>query len=180
MLATDESPIGRQKPKLLPLFIYPNPILHKVSTDVETFDDSLAQTIADMFLSMKHYGGVGLSAVQIGILKRIIVLDIGGKPLYYVNPKISVSELPDKFKFNEGCLSVPGYFENRERPNLISVSYQDVDGKYQVEAMEGLQSFAFQHELDHLNGVTFVDGFSPLKKELVSKKIAKTLKRRSR
>jgi peptide deformylase len=179
MLATDDSSIGRQKPKLLPLFIYPHKILNEVSVEVDQFDESLAQLIADMFISMKHYNGVGLSAVQVGVLKRIIVLEMNSKPLYYVNPKIShIDGVVPQFKWEEGCLSVPGYFEKRERPKVIGVTYQDVDGKYHVEVLEDLHSFAFQHEMDHLNGRVFVDDLSPLKKQMVSKKITKTLKRR--
>lgn len=130
-----------------------DPILNKKSRVVEKFDDRLATLIDDMFETMYDGNGVGLAAVQVGILKRVVVIDIGEGPVELVNPEITLQE--GEQISQEGCLSLPGKWGNTKRPQRVQVKAQDRNGKWQVFTGEGLKAKAFCHEIDHLDGILF-------------------------
>jgi peptide deformylase len=126
---------------------------------------------------MLESNGAGLSAVQVGVLKQIIVVDVGEGRHDIINPEIRETTTKP-FKFSEGCLSVPNYYENRERPESILLRYETAKGEPFVKWFSGLEAFCIQHEMDHLEGKLFIDDLSPLKKERIRKKIEKSLRRR--
>lgn len=130
-----------------------DPILNKVSRKVEKFDDRLGLLIDDMFETLYKENGVGLAAVQVGILKRVVVIDIGEGPMELVNPEITFSE--GEQREQEGCLSLPGKWGTTVRPMKVQVKAQDRNGTWQVFTGEGLKARAFCHELDHLDGILF-------------------------
>lgn len=165
--------------KLLPIVLWPDPILSTICEDVVDFDSELVQLAVDMMYTMRQSNGVGLSAPQVGITKRVLVvykdpiklLD----PIVMVNPVISQhGDL--KFKYSEGCLSVPGYFEERERYQSITVEWHNVNGFEMSSQFHQLAAFVIQHEIDHLDGHVFVDDLSPLKHNRIKKKIDKTIR----
>ena len=137
-----------------------DPILNKTSRVVEKFDDRLGTLIDDMLETLYKENGVGLAAVQVGILKRVVVIDIGEGPMELVNPEITLKE--GEQREQEGCLSLPGKWGTTVRPMKVQVKAQDRNGKWQVFTGEGLKARAFCHELDHLDGILFtshvVDG----------------------
>jgi len=159
------------------IIIEPDPILRKKSTTLETVDDSTRKLLDDMLLTMYNAPGIGLAAVQIGILKRVIVIDVSKKeeekkPLFLINPEIKHKSKKTSL-YEEGCLSLPGYFAEIERPAECNIDYLDYDGnKKQIKA-DGLLSTCIQHEIDHLNGVLFIDYLSKLKKDMIIKKLTK-------
>lgn len=130
-----------------------DPILYKKSRVVEKFDDKLATLIDDMLETMYNDNGVGLAAVQVGILKRVVVIDIGEGPIELVNPEITFEE--GEQISQEGCLSLPGKWANTKRPKKVQVKAQDRNGKWQVFTGEDLKAKAFCHEIDHLDGILF-------------------------
>lgn len=130
-----------------------DPILNKKSRVVEKFDDRLAMLIDDMKETMYDGNGVGLAAVQVGILKRVVVIDIGEGPMELVNPEITFEE--GEQISQEGCLSLPGKWANTRRPKRVQVKAQDRNGKWQVFTGEDLKAKAFCHEIDHLDGILF-------------------------
>lgn len=130
-----------------------DPILNKVSRKVEKFDDRLGILIDDMLETLYKENGVGLAAVQVGVLKRVVVVDIGEGPMELVNPEITLTE--GEQREQEGCLSLPGKWGVTVRPMKVQVKAQDRNGKWQVFTGEGLKARAFCHELDHLDGVLF-------------------------
>lgn len=137
-----------------------DPILNKVSRKVEKFDDRLGILIDDMLETLYKENGVGLAAVQVGVLKRVVVIDVGEGPMELVNPEITLTE--GEQREQEGCLSLPGKWGTTVRPMKVQVKAQDRNGKWQVFTGEGLKARAFCHELDHLDGILFtshvVDG----------------------
>lgn len=137
-----------------------DPILYKKSRVVDKFDEKLAILIDDMLETMYNDNGVGLAAVQVGILKRVVVIDIGEGPIELVNPEITFEE--GEQISQEGCLSLPGKWANTKRPQKVQVKAQDRNGKWQVFTGEDLKAKAFCHEIDHLDGILFtshiVDG----------------------
>lgn len=137
-----------------------DPILYKKSRVVEKFDEKLATLIDDMLETMYNGNGVGLAAVQVGILKRVVVIDIGEGPIELVNPEITLEE--GEQISQEGCLSLPGKWANTKRPKKVQVKAQDRNGKWQIFTGEDLKAKAFCHEIDHLDGILFtshiVDG----------------------
>lgn len=137
-----------------------DPILNKKSRIIEKFDDKLSILIDDMLDTMYAENGVGLAAVQVGMLKRVVVIDIGEDSMELVNPEITMTE-GEQFE-QEGCLSLPGKYGTTKRPMKVQVKAQDRNGKWQVFTGEGLKARAFCHEIDHLDGVLFtshvVDG----------------------
>jgi len=169
--------------KIRPIIKWPNKILSTPCTDVTEFDDELGQLIMDMQWTMANHDGIGLAAPQVGVSKNIVVIDTSESPtelnlpnpLVMINPEI-VSRARGIFKMKEGCLSVPGYFEDRIRLVAVDIEYQDPKGTKHKINLEGMMAFVAQHELDHLSGKTFVDGLSSLKKTFVQKKITKTLR----
>ena len=130
-----------------------DPILNKTSRKIEKFDDRLAILIDDMLETMYQANGVGLAAVQVGMLKRVVVIDIGDGPMELVNPEITMRE--GEQRESEGCLSLPGKYGVTVRPMKVQVKAQDRNGKWQVFAGEGLKARAFCHEIDHLDGILF-------------------------
>ena len=136
-----------------------DPILNKKSRKIEKFDDKLASLIDDMLETMYASNGVGLAAVQVGILKRVVVIDIGEGPMELVNPEITMEE--GEQQESEGCLSLPGKYGITSRPKKVQVKAQDRNGKWQVFTGEDLKARAFCHEIDHLDGILFVDKIIP-------------------
>lgn len=130
-----------------------DPILNKKSRKIEKFDDKLASLIDDMLETMYASNGVGLAAVQVGILKRVVVIDIGEGPMELVNPEITMKE--GEQQESEGCLSLPGKYGITSRPKKVQVKAQDRNGKWQVFTGEDLKAKAFCHEIDHLDGILF-------------------------
>lgn len=165
----------QRKPQIRRMVIWPDPRLSAKCEYVTRFDDSLDHLVQDMFATMVANSGVGLAANQVGILKRVITIRVEqNSPFYLINPEI-IESSDEMFKWEEGCLSVPGYFEDRERPARIAVRFKTVDGEEKEIEMFDLTAFAVQHEMDHLDGKTFVDDSSFFKKGRVKKKIKKAL-----
>ena len=143
---------------------------------VESFDDELKTLTDDMFDTMHSVNGIGLAATQIGVAKQVAVIDISpekNEPLVIVNPAIQILDPSKTEDYDEGCLSVPGFFEKISRPSDIKLAYQDLNGKKQEIKPEGLLTKVVQHELDHLNGRLFVDHISELKRRRIRNKIVK-------
>ena len=159
------------------IVIEPDPILRRKSENLEKVDDDLRRLLDDMLETMYSAPGIGLAAVQIGILKRLIVIDISKEkekknPLFLINPEI-ISKSKNTSIYEEGCLSLPGHFAEIERPAECQVKYIDYDGKKKEIKANGLLSTCIQHELDHLDGILFIDYLSKLKKDMILKKLVK-------
>ena len=155
---------------------FPDQDLRIKAKPVETFDEELKTLTDDMFETMHSVNGIGLAATQIGVAKQVAGIDISpekNEPLVIVNPKIQILDPSKKEDYDEGCLSVPGFFETISRPSDIKLSYQDLNGKKQEIKPEGLLTKVVQHELDHLNGRLFVDHISELKRRRIRNKIVK-------
>ena len=159
------------------IIIEPDTILRKKSETLEKVDNELRGLMDDMLETMYAAPGIGLAAVQVGVLKRLIVIDISREnekknPLFLVNPKI-ISKSNNTSIYEEGCLSLPGYFAEIERPAECEVEYIDYDGKKKKIKTNGLLATCIQHEVDHLNGKLFIDYLSKLKKDMIVKKLIK-------
>ena len=155
---------------------FPDQDLRIKAKPVETFDEELKALTDDMFETMHSVNGIGLAATQIGVAKQVAVIDISpekNEPLVIVNPEIQILDPSKTEDYDEGCLSVPGFFETISRPSDIKLSYQDLSGKKQEIKPEGLLTKVVQHELDHLNGRLFVDHISELKRRRIRNKIVK-------
>ncbi|TVV70902.1 peptide deformylase [Sphingomonas solaris] len=168
-----------------PILEAPDPRLKLVSTPVETFDAALGTLIEDMFETMYDAPGIGLAAVQIGVPKRVLVIDLqepgeDGEPVrtprVFVNPEL-FDPSDERRPYNEGCLSVPDQYAEVERPSTVHVRWQDGDGSRQEAALDGLLATCLQHEMDHLEGILFIDHLSKLKREMVLKKLEKARRR---
>ena len=149
----------------------PDPFLRQKSYNVDKVDNEIRKLMDDMLDTMYAAPGIGLAAIQIGIPKRIIVIDLSKeekKPLYFVNPKIILKSKQNS-TYEEGCLSVPGQFAEIDRPDKCHISYLGYDGKKQDLKAEGLLATCIQHEMDHLEGILFIDYLSILKKNLLRK-----------
>jgi peptide deformylase len=156
---------------------FPDPRLTRVASEVESFDDELKKLIEDMIETMYSANGIGLAATQVNVHKRLLVLDISEKqdnPLVYINPEILSSS--GEQTCEEGCLSVPGIYAGVKRAENITIRAQDADGEFFEEALDGLHAICIQHEMDHLVGRLFVDYLSPLKRNMVRKKLEKQRK----
>ena len=158
----------------------PNSILRQKSQPVDKVDDLTRKLMDDMLETMYLAPGIGLAAIQIGVPKRIIVLDISKdpekkEPMYFVNPVI-VSTSKNNITYEEGCLSVPGQFAEIDRPDRCHVKYLDYNGNYKELKSEGLLATCIQHEIDHLEGILFIDYLSNLKKSMIIKKLSKQKK----
>ncbi|HXS48622.1 MAG TPA: peptide deformylase [Sphingomicrobium sp.] len=163
----------------------PDAVLRQISNPVETFDDALKTLVGDMFETMYAAPGIGLAAVQVGVPIRLLVIDLQEPqdpddpespnlrvPRVFINPEIlwhSDNEVP----YTEGCLSVPEQYAEVMRPDRIRAKWQDEEGKTYEEEIEGLLAVCLQHEMDHLNGLLFIDHLSRLKRDMVLKKLAK-------
>jgi peptide deformylase len=167
---------------ILPIVCIPDPILRETSTPVETFDADLRTLIADMFETMYDAPGIGLAAVQVGVPKRLLVIDLQegedeeSKPVkdprVFINPEI-LEESDTFVPYKEGCLSIPDQYADVLRPDRVRAKWQDADGKWHEDDIDGLLAVCLQHEIDHLNGVLFIDHLSRLKREMLLKKLAK-------
>ncbi len=166
-----------------PIVLLPDPILYATSKAVERFDDPLRRFAADMLETMYEAPGIGLAAVQVGEPVRLLVADVSGKdeekrPLIIVNPEI-VARSDETSVYEEGCLSIPDYYAEVERPASVTIAYQDAHGHRHELVAEGLLATCLQHEIDHLNGVLFIDHISRLKREMVIRKFRKMARERA-
>ena len=186
-----------------PLVILPDAQLRLVSTPVEQITPEIRTLVADMFETMYDAPGIGLAAIQIGVPWRVVTLDVAKRaeppadeepaeadaddaqekrdrqprnPIAFINPEITWSS-EERSVYEEGCLSIPEYYEEVERPASVKVAYTDLDGKRQEIEADGLLATCIQHEIDHLNGVLFIDHLSRLKRERVTKRFAKQARR---
>jgi peptide deformylase len=162
----------------LPILIHPDPILREICAPVERVDDDMRRLLDDMLETMYSAPGVGLAGPQVGVLRRILVMDPitmkdePGEPYQLVNPEIlALGDLPRVYE--EGCLSIPDVFAEVERPSSVRVRYIDRDGKQQERLFEGHAATVVQHEIDHLNGLLFIDHISRLRRDLLIKKYRK-------
>jgi peptide deformylase len=159
----------------------PDKRLRLVSEPVKAVDGELRALVDDMFETMYKAPGVGLAAIQLGIARRVITVDTAKKdeekqPLVFLNPEI-LSASQEKSTYEEGCLSIPEYYEEVERPVGVKVRYMDLDGRTHEVDADGFLATVLQHEIDHTNGVLFIDHISKLKRDRVIKKFAKAAKR---
>ena len=155
----------------------PNKLLRQISKRVEKVGEEERRLMNDMLDTMYAANGIGLAAIQIGIPKRIIIMDISKdaknkKPMYFINPVIQ-KKTTNKSIYEEGCLSVPDQYAEIERPSKCEIEYLDYDGKKKVLNAEGLLATCIQHEIDHLEGILFIDYLSKLKKTMILKKLSK-------
>ena len=161
----------------------PDPFLRQKSTNVEKVNDEIRLLMDDMVETMYDAPGIGLAAIQIGIAKRVVVIDVSKdqekSPLFFVNPEI-IWKSESKGSYEEGCLSIPNQFALVERPEKCKVKFLDYNGKENVLEAGGILSTCIQHEVDHLNGVLFIDHLSKLKKSLIEKKATKQKKEQER
>tara|TARA_B100001250_G_C19565690_1_gene685374 strand:+ start:326 stop:850 length:525 start_codon:yes stop_codon:yes gene_type:complete len=158
----------------------PNKILREKSLPVDKVDSNLQKLMDDMLETMYAAPGIGLAAIQVGIPKRVIVMDIAQKdgpkkPMFFVNPEI-IGKSNNNSVYEEGCLSVPGQFAEIERPDKCHVKYLDYHGQPQELKAEGMLATCIQHEMDHLEGILFIDYLSKLKKSMIVKKLSKQKK----
>ena len=162
------------------IIIEPDPILRKKSQPLEKVDDQLKNLMDDMLETMYDAPGIGLAAVQIGILKRIVVIDVSKEnekknPFFFINPIIK-SRSKKTSVYEEGCLSLPGHFAEVERPAECEIDYIDYNGNKKNLKASGILATCVQHEIDHLNGILFIDYLSKLKKDMIIKKLVKQKK----
>ena len=173
---------------LLPIVEVPDPRLRQISSPVEKVDDEVRALVADMFETMYAAPGIGLAAIQVGVPRRILVIDLQepadpedpeSKPVkdprVFINPEI-VEHSDQDVPYTEGCLSVPDQYAEVDRPDRIRAKWLDLDGKERNEEITGLLATCLPHEMDHLNGILFIDHLSRLKREMILKKLAKQRK----
>ena len=166
------------------IVLYPDPVLLRTSARIEKFDENLVSLTKDLIDTMYDADGVGLAAPQIGINKRIFVMDCSREEekkdcKVIIDPEIE-HRSEELSTYNEGCLSIPGITEEVLRPKVVEVLYQDASGALHRNTFDDLWSTCFQHELDHLNGKLFIDRLRPMKKMLVKKKIKKSARKESK
>ena len=159
------------------IVIEPDPILRKKSAPLEKVDDELRSLLDDMLETMYAAPGIGLAAVQVGVLKRLIVIDVSKdkekkNPLFLINPEITHRSRQTSVH-EEGCLSLPGHFAEIERPAECQIKFIDYNGKEKELSAKGLLATCIQNEVDHLNGILFIDYLSKLKKDMIVKKLIK-------
>ena len=163
-----------------PIITVPNEVLKKISDPIENVGESEKKLVNDLFETMYNSNGIGLAAVQVGILKRILVIDVSTKeekknPLCFINPVIK--KISDETSiYEEGCLSIPDTFIEIERPKICEVEYVDLDGKLKNISCDGLLSTCLQHEINHLDGKLIIDHLTKLKRDIIIKKISKNKK----
>jgi peptide deformylase len=159
----------------------PDKRLRQVSEPVKNIDAGVRKLVDDMLATMYDAPGIGLAAIQIGIAKRVVTMDLSKKtdehhPRVFINPEVTWKS-NDKVAHEEGCLSIPEYYEEVERPSEVKVKYLDLDGKPHEITAKGLLATCIQHEVDHTNGVLFIDYLSKLKRDRVTKKFTKAAKK---
>jgi peptide deformylase len=167
---------------ILPIVEVPDPRLRQISTPVEDVNDAIRALIADMFQTMYAAPGIGLAAVQVGIPKRLLVIDLqepeeeGGEPVrdprVFINPEI-LTHSDHEVPYQEGCLSVPEQYAEVDRPDRIRARWLDENGVAHEEDIDGMLAVCLQHEIDHLEGILFIDHLSRLKREMILRKVAK-------
>lgn len=170
---------------ILTIFEAPDPILKLISKPVEVFDDALQILIDDMFETMYDAPGIGLAAIQVGVPKRVLVIDLQEKdeetdetintPRVFINPEV-LEESEELSVYNEGCLSVPEQYADVARPAVIKAKWLDRDGTPHLETLDGMIATCLQHEMDHLDGILFIDHLSKLKRDMVIRKLVKLRK----
>jgi peptide deformylase len=180
-LTARTSPLKSPRMALRDIIIIPDKRLRQVSDPVNGIDAGVRALVDDMFETMYEAPGVGLAAIQVGVPKRIITVDTAKKddpkqPQVFINPEIVWSS-EEKCTYEEGCLSIPEYYEEVERPAQVKVRFTDLDGKTREVEANGLLATVLQHEIDHINGVLFIDHISKLKRDRVIKKFTKAAKR---
>ena len=174
---------------LLRIYETPDPVLRQISTPVETVDDEIRALVSDMFDTMYDAPGIGLAAVQVGVPKRLLVMDLQEpedpdnpdspavkEPRVFINPEILAAS-DTLVPYTEGCLSVPDQYAEVLRPDRIRARWLDEHGAAHEEELDGLLAVCLQHEMDHLEGVLFIDHLSKLKRDMVLKKLAKVRKK---
>lgn len=164
-----------------PILIIPEPKLRTISAPVGKIDSETRKLVEDMFDTMYEAPGIGLAAIQVGVQKRVVTIDIAREgedknPVALINPEI-ISASEDFSVYNEGCLSIPEFYGEVERPARVVVRFQDLDGAVREVEADGLFATCVQHEIDHLNGVLFIDHISKLKRDRVVKKFSKMARR---
>ena len=163
-----------------PIITAPDPILKQVSKPVDKVDDALRALMDDMLDTMYDAPGIGLAATQVDVHERIIVIDVSegrDEPRVFINPEVEI--LDDELgEYDEGCLSVPGFYETINRPRKIQVTALDRTGATYTEQLDGLLAICLQHEIDHLEGKLFVDYLSPLKRQRIRRKLEKSQRQR--
>lgn len=157
---------------MLELVVWPAPILKKKTEDVTVFDDELKFFSEQMFETMYAHRGIGLAAPQVGLNKRMLVMNCGDDPLVMVNP-ILEAVYGNKIKMSEGCLSFPGFLVDVERPESCIVAWQDLGGNEEYHEFRGLEARCIQHEIDHLDGITFLRYISSFHRKMIEKKMEK-------
>ncbi|HEX8192466.1 MAG TPA: peptide deformylase [Allosphingosinicella sp.] len=170
---------------ILPIVEVPDPRLRQISTPVEAVTDETRALVRDMLETMYAAPGIGLAAIQVGVAKRILVIDLQEpeeedgepvrNPLVFINPEI-LSNSDREVPYSEGCLSIPDQYAEVDRPDRVRVRWLDEQGQSHEEEIEGLLAVVIQHEMDHLNGILFIDHLSRLRRDMVLKKLAKQRK----
>ena len=166
---------------VLEILEFPDPRLRTVAEPVGEVTDQTRALLDDMFETMYDAPGIGLAATQVNVHQRILVIDVSeehNEPRVFINPEVEVLD-PELGEYDEGCLSVPGFYETVNRPRRIRVTALDRDGQSFTEELEGLLAICLQHEIDHLDGKLFVDYLSPLKRNRIRKKLEKDQRRRA-
>jgi peptide deformylase len=180
---------------LLPIIEVPDPVLRAKSAPVERVDDELRKLAANMFETMYEAPGIGLAAVQVAVTRRLVVIDLQEpdptaaeddeeapplrRPFVFINPEIVHSSDARK-SYNEGCLSIPEQYAEIERPDIVRARWMDLDGRQQEGEFDGLMSVCLQHEIDHLDGVLFIDHLSRLKRDIIVRKVVKSRRDRDK
>ncbi|WP_454915195.1 peptide deformylase [Xanthobacter sediminis] len=164
-----------------PILIIPDSKLRTLSEPVGKIDSEIRKLVEDMFETMYDAPGIGLAAIQVGVQKRVVTIDVARegedkKPVALINPQI-IAASEETSVYSEGCLSIPEYYEEVERPARVTVRFQDVEGAVREVEANGLFATCVQHEIDHLNGVLFIDHISKLKRDRVIKKFTKAARR---
>jgi peptide deformylase len=166
---------------ILSILEFPDARLRTVAKPVETVDDALRGLIDDMLETMYDAPGIGLAATQVNVHQRLLVMDVSenhDSPRVFINPEVEILD-PELGEYDEGCLSVPGFYETVNRPRRVRVTALDRDGRAFTEELDGLAAICLQHEIDHLDGKLFVDYISPLKRTRIRKKLEKSQKLRA-
>jgi peptide deformylase len=177
---------------LMPIIEIPDPLLRAQSAPVESLSEDITRLIADMFETMYDAPGIGLAAIQVAVPRRLLVIDLQEpedgaaedaepvrRPHVFINPEI-VQRSDARKTYNEGCLSIPDQYAEIERPDIVRATWIDETGQSREGEFGGLMSVCLQHEIDHLNGVLFIDHLSRLKRDMVVKKVLKARKEREK